>query len=126
MQELTSQHLVERIETELDELKAENITVLPVGHLTQMTDYMVIATARSTRHASAVADKLVNTLKAEQIRPLVVEGTETSEWILVDFNGAILHIMLPTTRDFYALEKLWDISEAEDDTTDTGPSAQQS
>jgi len=94
----------------LDDLKAEDIRCLDVRHLTTITDMMVIASGRSDRHVRALADAVVEQCKEFGWRPLGVEGQQAGEWILVDLADVVVHVMLPRTRDFYDLEKLWDIS----------------
>jgi ribosome-associated protein len=68
---------------------------------------MVIATGRSTRHVGAIADQLVEKLKAEGHRDLRIEGLTQSDWVLVDAGDVIVHIFRPEVRTFYNLEKLW-------------------
>lgn len=94
----------------LEDNKAEDIISLDVHGLTTITDWMIICTATSKRHAHALADHITTTAKANGIRPLGVEGEAFNEWILVDLGDAILHIMLSDIRKFYSLEKLWDIT----------------
>ena len=101
----------------LHEFKAEVITSLDVRHLTSVTDVMVIANGRSSRHVKAAAAGLVERAKEKGFRPLGIEGENVGEWVLVDLADVVVHLMLPKVREFYALEKLWDIEaleEAED------------
>ncbi len=72
---------------------------------------MVICSGRSQRHVQAIADNLVEKLKEKRIRPLHVDSKTGSEWILVDYADVVVHVMLPTMRDFYNLEKLWAMTE---------------
>jgi ribosome-associated protein len=97
----------------LDDLKAENIQTLDVRHLTSIMDVMIVASGRSERHVRGVADVLVERCDEVGIPLLGVEGQEGGEWVLVDLADVVVHIMLPRTRAFYEIEKLWDISSAE-------------
>lgn len=103
----------------LDDLKAQSVLRLDVRHLTSMTDVMIIATGRSARHVRAVANALLERCGAEGVMPIGVEGEDGGEWVLVDLGDVVAHIMIPSVREFYALEKLWDIA-PQRETGDTG------
>jgi ribosome-associated protein len=98
----------------LDDLKAFDVNVLDVRHLTSVTDTMVVASGRSDRHVRAIADSVVETCKKQGHRPLGVEGQRVGEWVLVDLGDVVVHVMLPRAREFYNLEKLWDLSERDE------------
>ena len=99
----------------LQDLKADNVHVLDVRHLTTVTDTMVIASGRSDRHVRAIAGAVVEQAKKAGFRPLGVEGERSGEWVLVDLADIVVHVMLPRVREFYNLEKLWDMpARAED------------
>jgi ribosome-associated protein len=102
--------LADEVIVVLDDGKGQAIECLDVRHLTTMMDYMIIATGRSARHVRALADALVDYGKARQWPVLGQEGKEAGEWILVDLCDVVVHVMQPRTRDFYELEKLWNIS----------------
>lgn len=106
----TPEALAEFIVAILDELKAEDIRCLDVRHLTPITDMMIIASGRSDRHVRALADALIERCEAQGRRPLGVEGQRGGEWVLVDFADVVVHLMQRRTRDFYDIERLWDIS----------------
>ena len=93
------------------DLKAEDVQTFDVRALTTMTDFMIIASGRSNRQVKAIADKVIETAKTRRIRPLGVEGQNQAEWILIDFGDVIAHIMHPTTREYYQLEKLWSVTD---------------
>lgn len=100
--------LSESIHAVLDDGKAEDIRVLDVRELTDVTDCMVVATGNSSRHVGALADRVLEAMREQGLRPLGVEGSDDSEWILIDFGDIVCHLMLPKTREFYDLEGLWD------------------
>ena len=103
----------------LDDLKATEVRCLDVAHLTTMMDYMIVATGRSDRHVRALGDALVRHCKEQGIQVLGTEGEGAGEWLLVDLVDVVVHIMLPRTRDFYEIEKLWEISPRRDDANRT-------
>jgi len=94
----------------LEDLKAIDIQVIDVSGQTPLTDCFVIASGSSSRHVKSMADNLVLRAKALGCPPLGVEGERQAEWVLVDLNDVIVHLMLPQTRAFYNLEKLWEAS----------------
>jgi len=98
------------VESTLEDMKATDIVALDVSHLTSITDAMYVASGRSDRHVRAVAEALVERCVAAGHRPLGVEGLDAGEWVLIDLADVIVHVMIPKTRDFYDIEKLWDIS----------------
>jgi ribosome-associated protein len=99
----------------LDDTKAIDVHRLDVRHLTTMMDYMIVASGRSDRHVRALADALVERCKLEGVPILGQEGQEAGEWILVDLTDVVVHVMLPKTRDFYEIEKLWEIARPDPD-----------
>lgn len=91
----------------LDDLKAKDVALLDVSRLTSVTDLMVVASGTSTRHVTALANNVVERVKAEGIQPLGVEGEAGADWVLVDLGDLVVHVMLPETRALYDLERLW-------------------
>jgi ribosome-associated protein len=91
----------------LDDSQAIDVITLDVRKQTTVTDYMIIASGRSSRHVKAIATTLMERMKAIGVPSLGDNGSENSEWILVDFGDYVVHIMQPDTRSFYNLEELW-------------------
>lgn len=97
----------------LQDMKAVNVKVLDVRKLTDVADTMIVATGTSDRHVKSIADRLVERCRQAGHRPYGVEGEREGEWVLVDLQDLIVHVMLPRIREFYGLEKLWDIRPAQ-------------
>lgn len=106
---MRSKQLLALAEHALADVKARDIKVLDVRQLTTIADYMVVASGTSDRHVKSIAERLVQRASEAGCRPLGVEGTGTGEWVLVDLADVVVHIMQPKARDFYKLEKLWDM-----------------
>lgn len=96
------------ITNQLEEIKAKEIKVLDIGEKSTIADYMVVCSGTSSRHVKSIAILLIKELKARGLPPIGVEGEDVSEWVLVDSGDVIVHIMMPTARDYYQLEKLWE------------------
>ena len=105
MDQLTLAQKIARI---LYDKKALDLTVLHVGHLTVITDYMVIATGRSTLQVKALADDVDEALAMEGISLRAREGTGEGRWIVLDYGTVLVHIFHPEDRQFYHLERLWE------------------
>ncbi len=97
----------------LEDFKAIDIQQIDVTGQNPLTDLFVIASGNSTRHIKSMAENLVMKAKAAGCPPLGVEGQTQAEWVLVDLNDVIVHLMLPKTRAFYNLEKLWAASKVQ-------------
>jgi ribosome-associated protein len=94
----------------LADMKALEVKVLDVRGLTDIADYMVIASGTSDRHVRSVAQRVVERTKEAGFRPHGVEGQQDGDWVLIDLSEMIVHVMLPRVREFYGLEKLWDMT----------------
>jgi ribosome-associated protein len=105
---MESKNLHTTISAIIDDAKGRDIQVINVRDISDVTDYIVIASGTSNRHVSSVADRIISTMRDEHnIKPLGSEGKQGGEWVLVDFGDVVVHIMHPDTREFYQLEKLW-------------------
>lgn len=112
----SSQNQLDHILSYLDDEKAEDVVTIPLGGKSEMADFMVIASGRSSRQVAAIAEKLTSQLKQELGVPCKVEGKGAGDWVLVDAGDVIVHVFRPEVRDFYQLEKMWlNPSEAQPD-----------
>ena len=91
----------------LSEDKAEEIVQIDLRGKTAIGDHMVICSGRSTRQVSAIAEKLVQTLKDQFGRTPRMEGKDIGDWVLIDTGDVIVHVFRPEVREFYQLEKMW-------------------
>jgi len=110
LEELTTDQLQQLVVSSLEDYKANDILVIDVSGKSPLTERMIIASGNSTRHVKSMAENLLVKAKAVGNPPLGVEGAREGEWVLVDLNDVIVHLMLPQTRAFYNLEKLWEAS----------------
>lgn len=94
-------------EQALEDLKAQDIRRLDVRELTDIADFLIIASGTSNRQVKALAENVELKAKQAGVRAIGVEGAETAEWILVDLVDVVVHVMQPATRAFYDLERLW-------------------
>ena len=103
----TSEELLARILSSLDDDKAEDVVSIDLRGKSEMADYMVIASGRSSRQVASIAEKLTDRLKQEFGRLCKVEGKDTADWVLIDAGDAIVQVFRPGVRGFYQLEKMW-------------------
>ena len=111
-----SSRALETVLASLDDSKAENIVSIDIQGKSSLGDYMVIASGRSHRHVSAVADHLLRALKDAGLGGARVEGLASADWVLIDTGDVIVHIFRPEVRDFYNLEKMWQAPDLEEET----------
>lgn len=104
---LDSKRLAQLAEEALDDMKGQSIRCINVQKLTQITDYMIIATGRSTTHVKSLSDEVVKKVKEAGGQVVGVEGKMQSEWVLVDVGDVVVHIMVAPVRALYNLEELW-------------------
>ena len=111
---MNSEQLSQLAVDALDDIKAQDIVRLDVRNLTTVTDYMIIASGTSSRHVQALVENVAEKAREAGHRPIGVEGEDGGEWVLLDLQDALVHVMLPKVREFYNLEKLWSMGEAGD------------
>jgi ribosome-associated protein len=104
---MDSKELIAFIVEQLEDAKAQHINVIDVQQKTSITDAMIVCSGTSSRHVKSIATQLVQKAKELGRQPLGVEGENGSEWVLVDFADAIVHVMQANIRDYYQIEKLW-------------------
>jgi ribosome-associated protein len=102
-----TQDLKDIVINALEDIKATDIVAIDVRELTGMMDHMIVASGNSNRQVKSLANTVVVDAKKGGYNLIGVEGDDTAEWILVDFGDVIVHIMLPATREFYDIERLW-------------------
>lgn len=100
--------LEELVLAALEDMKAVDIRLLDVRGLTDVADTMIVCSGTSDRHVRAIAELVIERAKAAGRRPLGTEGKQDAEWVLVDLQDVLVHVMLPRVREFYALEELWE------------------
>ncbi|MGA7540736.1 MAG: ribosome silencing factor [Steroidobacteraceae bacterium] len=100
--------MLQAVISALEDMKAVNTKVLDVRGLTDIADTLIVASGTSDRHVRSIAEHLIEQAKANGFRPLGTEGEREGEWVLVDLQDIVVHVMLPRVREFYGLERLWD------------------
>jgi ribosome-associated protein len=103
----TSEDVLARVLSSLDDDKAEEIVQIDLRGRSDVADYMVICSGRSSRQVAAISEKLVDRLKQEYRISCKIEGKETGDWVLIDTGDVIVHVFRPEVREFYQLEKMW-------------------
>lgn len=106
---LDTEKLSQLVIDALEDLKAVDIHVVDVRGKLDITDIMIIASGTSNRHVKALANNIIVEAKEKDNPPIGIEGEQEAEWILVDLGDVVAHIMLPSVRDFYGLERLWNV-----------------
>jgi len=106
---LTVEEKTSAVVAALEDVKANDITVLDTSHYSSLFERMVIASAQSTRQTKALADNVVEQLRLRGETVLGMEGAASGEWILVDLGEVVVHIMQPAVRAYYNLEELWNM-----------------
>lgn len=114
MNRMNIDELGDLVQNALEDMKAVDIESIDVRGKSSMTDVLYFATGNSTRHVKSIADNVSIKAKEAGVDVLGMEGKDSAEWVLVDLNDVIVHIMLESTREFYQLEKLWQAEDAND------------
>jgi len=109
----TSDTLLAAVLSSLDDDKAEDVVRIDLRGKTAIGDHMVVCSGRSSRQVSAISEKLVERLKTEFGHFSRIEGKNTGDWVLVDTGDIIVHVFRPEVREFYQLEKMWQLSPAD-------------
>ncbi len=117
---MNSENLCALVVAALADIKAQDIIKLDVRDMTKVTDYMVVASGTSNRHVRALVDNVAEEARKSGHRPIGVEGESGGEWVLLDLQDVLVHVMLPKVREFYNLEKLWSIVPSEHATASDG------
>ena len=102
-----SDALLQRILASLDDDKAEDVVSIDLKGRSDVADYMVICSGRSSRQVGAIAQKLVDRLKDDLGRKSRIEGKDQGDWVLIDTGDVVVHVFRPEVREFYQLEKMW-------------------
>jgi ribosome-associated protein len=108
-QTTSAEEITQLVIDALEDMKALDIKTIDVQEKTAITDVMIVASGTSTRHVKSIAENVMVKAKEAGLQPLGSEGEKSLEWMLVDLNDVVVHVMLPKTRDFYNLEKLWEM-----------------
>ncbi|WP_443135097.1 ribosome silencing factor [Frigidibacter sp. ROC022] len=105
--QVPSDKLLERILDSLDDDKAEDVVSIPLKGKSEMADFMVICSGRSSRQVVSIAENLSERLKHEFGVVSKIEGKDQGDWVLIDAGDIIIHVFRPEVREFYQLEKMW-------------------
>lgn len=105
---------LELVLASLEDSKAENIITINITGKSALGDYMIVASGRSNRHVSAIADHLISDLRGSDFAHARVEGLEAGDWVLLDCGDVIVHIFRPEIRSFYNIEKMWSAPDMEE------------
>jgi len=107
MTELTTDKLQQTVINAMEDLKAEKIRHINLQGVSGFTDRMIFASGNSSRHVKSIAQAVVDRMKQLNIPVIGVEGEDVGDWVLVDLGEVVVHVMLPGTREFYDIERLW-------------------
>lgn len=105
--DFTSEQMLATVMASIEDDKAEDVVQIDLRGRSDVADYMIVCSGRSTRQVAAIAEKLADRIKAEYRFTPKMEGLETGDWVLIDSFDVIVHVFRPEVRDFYQLEKIW-------------------
>jgi len=111
---MNSEQLSSLVVGALEDIKAKDIVKLDVRDMTAVTDYMIVASGTSNRHVQALVENVADNAREAGHKAIGVEGEESGEWVLLDLQDVLVHVMLPKVREFYNLEKLWSLGSSGD------------
>lgn len=111
---MNSEQLSDLVVDALDDIKGLDIVKLDVRDMTTVTDFMVLASGTSSRHVQALVDNVAEKAREAGHKPIGIEGEDGGEWVLLDLQDTLVHVMLPKMREFYNLEKLWSLGPSAD------------
>jgi ribosome-associated protein len=103
----SSEALLALVLKSVDDDKAENVVEIDLRGRSDVADYMVICSGRSSRQVASISEKLADRLKQEMRLSVRMEGKEAGDWVLIDAGDVIVHVFRPEVREFYQLEKMW-------------------
>ena len=104
-----TKRLLKLINESLENDKAFDIKEINLIKRSSIADYMVLASGNSSRHVSSISKNLLNKIKKFGINPGRPEGITNSDWVLIDAYDIVIHLFRPEVREFYGLEKMWDM-----------------
>lgn len=108
----SSEALLSLVLQSLDDDQAQDVVSIPLAGKSSIADHLVIASGRSSRQVTAIAQKLAERIKAATGRPARIEGLPVADWALIDAGDVIVHIFRPEVRSFYNLERMWGFADA--------------
>jgi len=111
---LAVKRVLDTVKSSLEDSKAEDIVTIDIQGRSALGDYMIVASGRSQRHVGAIANHLLRALKSSGAGSVKVEGQQNADWVLVDAGDIIIHLFRPEVREFYGLEKLWQMPASEE------------
>jgi ribosome-associated protein len=109
---MDAEQLNRLVHTALEDMKAQEVVDLDVRGMTSIADRIIVASGNSSRHVKSIADRVIEVVKDAGAKPVGIEGEKDAEWVLVDLGDIVLHVMLPATRQYYDLERLWSMTPA--------------